>query len=202
LNGYTENFGGTDMIHRLTMHSIAIGLLIAPAALAQMNHPNSVVGPAAATASKDALGQQDANFVKEATAGGMAEIELSKIAEKTENPEVKRFAERMVRDHTAANAELTGITTGLNVETPKTLDADHQKIRDRLRNMHGKDFDRQYMQIMVEDHDQAVKLFRQEASLGHDLKLKQFAQNTLPTLEQHQKMALDLSRRLSETAAR
>ena len=68
------------MIHRLTIPSIAIGLLIAPAALAQMSHPNS--GPAAATASKDALGQQEANFVKEATAGGMAEIELSKIAEK------------------------------------------------------------------------------------------------------------------------
>jgi hypothetical protein len=47
-----------------------------------------------------------------------------------------------------------------------------------------------------------VKLFRQEASSGHDSKLKQFAQNTSPTIEQHQKMALDLSRRLSETAAR
>jgi predicted outer membrane protein len=100
------------MIHRLTIPSIAIGLLIAPAALAQMSHPNS--GPAAATASKDALGQQHANFVIEATAGGMAEIELSKIAEKTENPQVKRFAERMVHDHTAANTELAGIATGLN----------------------------------------------------------------------------------------
>jgi hypothetical protein len=70
----------------------------------------------------------------------------------------------------------------LCVETPKTLDSDHQRTRDRLRTTHGKDFDRQYMQIMVEDHDQAVKLFRQEASSGRDLKLKQFAQNTLPTL--------------------
>jgi putative membrane protein len=190
------------MIHRLTIPQHRHWVADRACALAQMSHPNSVVGPAAATASKDALGQQDANFVKEATAGGMAEIELSKIAEKTENPEVKRFAERMVHDHTAANTELAGIATGLNVETPKTLDDDHQRIRDRLRNMHGKDFDRQYMQIMVEDHDQAVKLFRQEVSSGHDPKLKQFAQNTLPTIEQHQKMALDLSRRLSETAAR
>jgi predicted outer membrane protein len=109
------------MIHRLTIPQHRHWVADRACALAQMSHPNSVVGPAAATASKDALGQQDANFVKEATAGGMAEIELSKIAEKTENPEVNRFAQRMVHDHTAANTELAGIADGLNVETPKRL---------------------------------------------------------------------------------
>jgi len=57
------------------------------------------------------------------------------------------------------------------------------------------------MQIMVDDHDQAVKLFRQEISSSHDPRLKQFAQKALPTIEEHQKMALDLSGRLSKTAA-
>jgi predicted outer membrane protein len=42
---------------------------------------------------------------------------------------------------------------------PKTLDADHQKIHDQLHTMHGTDFDQQYMRVMVDDHDQAVKLF-------------------------------------------
>jgi putative membrane protein len=85
---------------------------------------------------------------------------------------------------------------------PKALDTDHQRVRGQLQSMHGNAFDRQYMRVMVEDHDQAVKLFRQETSVGHDSQLKQFAQKTLPTIEEHQKMALDLSRRLSETAAR
>jgi hypothetical protein len=53
------------------------------------------------------------------------------------------------------------------------------------------------MRAMVEDHDQAVKLFRQEDSLGHDPLLKQFAHKILPTIEEHHKMALDLSHRLS-----
>jgi predicted outer membrane protein len=75
-------------------------------------------------------------------------------------------------------------------------------MREQLRNMHGKAFDQRYMQVMIEDHEQAVRLFRQEADAGHDLQLKQFAQKALPTIEEHQKMALDLSRRLSETAAR
>ena len=68
--------------------------------------------------------------------------------------------------------------------------------------MHGKAFDQHYMRLMVGDHDKAVKLFRQESGSGHNAELKQFAQKTLPTIEQHQKMALALSHRLSETAAK
>jgi len=85
---------------------------------------------------------------------------------------------------------------------PKTLDADHQKIHDQLQTMHGTNFDQQYMRVMVNDHDQAVKLFPQEDSLGRDSRLKQFARKTLPTIEEHQMMAADLSRRLSQTAAK
>ena len=132
----------------------------------------------------------------------MTEVEISKIAEKSANPEVKHFAERMVQDHSAANTELTSIATGLGIEMPKTLASEHQRIRDHLKSMHGKAFDRQYMRLMVDGHDKAVKLFRQEAGPAHNAELKQFAQKTLPTIEQHQKMALALSHRLSETAAK
>ena len=85
---------------------------------------------------------------------------------------------------------------------PKALDPEHQKIRDQLASMHGKVFDQHYMRAMVQDHDKAVTLFRHEAGSAHNPELKQFAEKTLPTIQQHQKMALDLSRRLSETAAR
>jgi putative membrane protein len=124
------------------------------------------------------------------------------LGTKSENPDVKHFEEQMVRDHTTANTELTAIAGQAGIETPKALDTDHQKIHDQLQSMHGKAFDQQYMRVMVEDHDQAVKLFRQEDSLGHDPQLKQFANKILPAIEEHQKMALDLSRRLSQTAAR
>jgi putative membrane protein len=190
------------MLRLLTTTAIGVGLLVASTSFAQTSHPNPAAGPAPTTVPGNRLDQQDASFIKEAAGGGMAEVTLSKMAEKSTNPDVKRFAEKMVRDHTAANTELTAIATGLGAEMPKTLDTDHQKIHDQLEGMHGKPFDQQYMRVMVEDHDQAVKLFRQQANSGHDLRLKQFAQKTLPTIEEHQKMALDLSRRLSETAAR
>jgi putative membrane protein len=97
---------------------------------------------------------------------------------------------------------LTPIATAAAVEMPKTRDRDHQKVHDQLQSTHGKAFDPQYMRAMAEDHDQAIKLFHQEVSLGHDPLLKQFAHKILPTIEEHHKMALDLSHRLSETAAR
>ena len=181
---------------------VALGLVVAPAAFAQQSHPNTGAAAPPAAAAKGTLSQHDKEFVKDAGMGGMAEVELSKMAEKSANPEVKQFAERMVKDHTAANTELMTLATGLGIEVPKALDTEHERIRERLRRAHGDAFDRQYMHVMVEDHNKAVKLFHQEASSGRNPELRQFAQKTLPTIEEHQRMAIDLSRRLSQTAAR
>jgi putative membrane protein len=187
------------MLHLLTTTAVvAVGLLAASPVFAQTGQ----AGRAAATSAKDALDQEDKTFVKEAATGGMAEVELSKIAQKSENADVKRFADRMIQDHTKANEQLTSIATGLGVEVPKTLDSEHERLRQKLQTLHGKAFDDQYMRDMVEDHNKAVKLFQQEERSGHNTELKQFAQRTLPTLEEHQKMALELSRKLSQTAAR
>ena len=181
---------------------VAVGLFAASAALAQTGQPNAPGGSVPQTAPKEALSQQDKHFVTEAAEGGMTEVELSKIAEKSTNPEIKRFAERMVQDHSAANAELTSIAARLGDELTKTLDTEHQRVRDQLRSLRGKTFDQHYMRVMIDDHDKAVKLFRQEAGSAENAELKLFAQKTLPTIEQHQKMALALSHRLSETAAK
>jgi len=108
----------------------------------------------------------------------------------------------MIADHTKANEQLTSIATGLGVDLPKILDSQHERIRQELQTLHGKAFGDQYVHDMVDDHNKAVKLFRQEERSGHNTELKQFAQETLPTLEEHQKMALDLSHKLSQTAAR
>jgi putative membrane protein len=187
------------MLRLLTTTAVvAVGLLAAPLSFAQTGQPSH----AAATSAKDALDQEDKTFVREAATGGMAEVELSKIAQKSENADVKRFAERMIEDHTKANDQLTSIATGLGVEMPKTVDSEHQRMREKLQTLHGKAFDDQYTRDMVEDHNKAVKLFQQEERSGHNTELKEFAQKTLPTLEEHQKMALELSRKLSQTAAR
>jgi putative membrane protein len=181
---------------------VAVGLIAAPASFAQSGQPHAASQPAANSAAKDALNQEDKTFVKEAAIGGMAEVQLSKVAQKSENADVKSFADRMVKDHTAANEQLAAIAKGLGVDMPSKLDSEHERMRDKLQTLHGKAFDEQYMRDMVEDHNKAVNLFQQEAKAGRNSELKQFAQKTLPTLEEHQKMAVELSRRLSQTAAK
>ena len=141
-------------------------------------------------------------FVKEAAAGGLAEVELSKLAQKSENADVKSFADRMVQDHTAANQELMTIATGLGIAVPKALDAQHERVRQNLAALHGKVFDERYMQDMVEDHNKTVALFQAEERSGSSAELKQFAQKTLPTLQTHQRMAQELSRKVTQASAR
>lgn len=181
---------------------LVTGLLVTAGSFAQTSPPAASGRAASGATAKETLNQEDKTFIKEAALGGMAEVELSKIAQKSTNAEVKSFADRMVQDHTAANSQLTAVAKSLGVEVPAALDSEHQRMRDKLQTLHGKAFDEQYMRDMVADHDKAVKLFKQEQRSGHNDELKQFAQKTLPTLEQHQKMAVELSQKLAKTAAK
>jgi putative membrane protein len=87
---------------------IAVGLLATHPSLAQTNQTS----PGHVWSARGTLSQEDKTFVKEAVISGMAEVELSKIAQKSENADVKRFADRMIQDHTAAQQQLTALATG------------------------------------------------------------------------------------------
>jgi putative membrane protein len=188
------------MIRLLTRTAVfALGVVIGAASYAQTSPPSTTP---AAPAAKDTLNQDDQTFVREAGIGGMAEVELSKLAQKSENTDVKSFADRMIRDHTKANQELTTIATSLGMDVPKALDAEHERLRQKLQTLHGKPFDEQYMQGMVDDHNKVVKLFQQEERSGSNAAFKQFAQKTLPVLQEHQTMALELSNKISQAPAR
>jgi putative membrane protein len=147
---------------------------------------------------KEKLGEKEKTFVKEAAMGGMAEVELGRLAQQNaQNDDVKQFGARMVQDHTAANEQLMTIVAAKDVTVPQQLDQKHRQTFDKLEKMKGAEFDRAYMREMVEDHDKTVKKFRQEAQQGNDPDLKAFAQTTLPVLEQHHKLAQDISKSLT-----
>jgi len=78
-----------------TVAIVAAGLIAAPATFAQSNRPRATDRPTAGSAAKQTLSQEDTAFVKEAAFGGMAEVQLSKIAQKSANSDVKSFADRM-----------------------------------------------------------------------------------------------------------
>jgi putative membrane protein len=143
----------------------------------------------------------DENFVKEAAKGGVAEVELGKLAtEKASNERVKQFGQKMVTDHSKANDELKPIATSKNIQIASDLDSKHQATYNRMKAMSGAAFDRAYVSDMLRDHEKDVAAFRKESTSGQDPDVKAFAAKTLPTLEEHLKMIRDLSKEIGATA--
>ena len=143
-----------------------------------------------ATAAQAQVAAADASFMKKAAVGGMAEVEFGKLAQqKASSPAVKDFGARMVQDHSKANDELKELAGKKGVTLPTSLDGKNQKVMDRLQKASGEAFDRAYMSDMVTDHHEDVAEFRKQSTGGKDADVKAFAAKTLPTLEEHLKMA-------------
>ena len=139
----------------------------------------------------------DQAFVKKAAVGGLAEVQLGKLAvEHAASPDVKQFGQRMVNDHEKANQELMAVVEPKGIAVPTALDRKHRQAADRLAKLHGPAFDRAYIQQMVKEHEEDVRLFRTEAQQGKDPELKRLAANTLSTLEAHLNMARSLAKQL------
>jgi putative membrane protein len=137
----------------------------------------------------------DDHFVMEAANGGMAEVELGKLAaDKASSDEVKKFGQRMVDDHGKANDELKKLAENKNITLPTAPDAKHKATMDRLSKLSGESFDRAYMQEMLKDHRKDVNEFRTESKSGKDPDVKAWAAKTLPTLEEHLKLAQNASK--------
>jgi putative membrane protein len=139
-----------------------------------------------------AVAATDRAFAKEAAIGSMAEVDLGNLAkDKASSSDVKTFAERMVTDHSKANDELKQWADENHVTLPTQLDAKHKAMHDRLAKLSGDAFDKAYMRDMVSDHKADVAKFRSESKTAKNADLKAWAGKTLPTLEEHLKMAQD-----------
>jgi putative membrane protein len=135
----------------------------------------------------------DIHFMVKAAQGGMAEVKMGQLAtEKGSNPEVKAFGQKMIDDHTKANDQLKSIAQEQGVTLPTSLNGKDQATYDKLSNLAGAEFDKQYAKHMVADHQEDVKEFQKEANSGKDEKVKSFAAQTLPILQQHLQMAKDM----------
>jgi putative membrane protein len=132
-----------------------------------------------------AVAAADRQFAMKAGQGGIAEVELGKLAQtNAENQQVKSFADRMVKDHSAANDKLKQIASTNGIQLPTKMDADSEKMLNKLKSLKGAQFDSEYMTHMVSDHKKDIAEFEQEAKSGH-AEFKQFASDTLPTLKEH-----------------
>jgi putative membrane protein len=144
----------------------------------------STSGTGSMNNSSDKLGWGDKRFVTKAADDGQAEVQVAKLAaERATNPDVKQFAERMVRDHTAVNQELMGIASSKGVK----LDKDDGKDRtyNKLAKKSGADFDREFVEHMIDEHEKDIKLFEKASNDAKDSDIRGFASKHLGHLREH-----------------
>jgi len=128
----------------------------------------------------------DKNFVTKAFHGGLAEVKLGQLAvEKAQTPEVKQFGQRMIDDHRAANEKLTKLASDKGIPATRELETAVQHEYNKLDKLSGAQFDREYMNYMVSDHQKDIKEFQKAAKAAKDPDVKSFAESTLPTLQDH-----------------
>jgi putative membrane protein len=128
----------------------------------------------------------DNEFMTKAAQGGMAEVELGKLAvQKAQNAEVKKFGQKMIEDHTNANTELKSVASKKSVTLPTEVNAKQKATMDKLKGLSGAEFDKAYVEAMVDDHKEDVDLFQDTSSDAKDADVKAFATKTLPTLKMH-----------------
>jgi putative membrane protein len=127
------------------------------------------------------------NFVVRAAVTNMAEIELGQLAlEKSADSGIRQYATRLIKDHQAAQAKLKGIAAAAKIALPGTVDEEHRAQKQRLAELVGADFDKQYLSLMKTGHERAQKLL-ETAGKSADLEapLKTYASETLATVRAH-----------------
>ena len=130
--------------------------------------------------------EDDAEFAVEAANLGMMEVQAGTLAlTKATSPQVKQFAQMMVDDHTKANNELKALAQQKNITLPTVLGDAHQRKLDNLKEKTGAEFDKEYMDLMVKDHKEAIDEFEDAAEDDSNAEVKSWASSKLAALRQH-----------------
>lgn len=138
------------------------------------------------SATKDTSMSADRDFLMDAGSGGLMEVQLGKLAQvNAASAQVKEFGQMMITDHSKANTELKGIAEKKNVSVSPTPLEKQQKKIDDLKSKKGAEFDKAYVDLMVDDHKEDISKFQDEANKGNDADVKAFASKTLPVLTKH-----------------
>ena len=187
---------------RWTQLALAAGLALSVSACAGDRAPDADQNSAAAregaagttgTAGTSGLSNGDADFVKEQLAMGTAEVELGKLAqERGSHPDVKNYGQMMETDHRMAGEELKEIANRANANRGERRDdategahGEHMELRDELAKLSGGEFDRRYLDEMVDDHEKGINQLESQAERADNPQIREWAAKTLPKMRNH-----------------
>jgi putative membrane protein len=137
----------------------------------------------------------DRMFVTKAMQGSMAEVQLGQLTlQKSNNEQVKQFAQRMIDDHTKLNDQMKPVAQQVGVTVPNQVSKNDRKTLAKLQALSGSAYDQAYINDMVKDHKQDLNDFQMEASSGQDQTVKDVATQGSKVIAQHLQMAQQLAK--------
>lgn len=183
-----ERFASVSNFHALL--AVVSLSAAAPVALAQLDgSSNSASAAPSAQTANDAAAVDPTAFVKSAAMGGLAQIQLAKLAlAKTENADIRAFADRLSKDHLKARAELTKLAKEKGFDVPESLVGPDETLLEEAAQKSGSEFDSWFVGHMKLEQEKSVALFS-SATNSADAQLAAFAKRMLPILQGHQQMA-------------
>lgn len=141
-----------------------------------------------------ALAKQDQRYFRDMAQDNMAEVQTGKLAQqRARSDEVKKFADRMVEDHGKMLEEQRTMAKSRNMQMPKAPNKEQQAALKKLQGAKGEQFETAYMSEMVKDHERTVKLLEEAAQKVEDSELKAMVEKATPVIEEHLKMAKEIS---------
>jgi putative membrane protein len=151
-------------------------------------------GTSAGAGNKPAIGKADRKMMTDMAHANISEIAAAKLAQnQSKNEQVRTYAQHMIDDHTNAENDLTQLAQAKGVQLPTEPDAKHKAAMKKLSSLSSAEFDRMYItQAGLDDHRNASKLWQKASKEAKDPDVKAYASKTLPTVEQHLKMAQEM----------
>jgi putative membrane protein len=138
-------------------------------------------------------------YVEAMANGNMFEIQSSQLAlQKSRNASVRRFAQRMIDEHTRMTTQLSTAvrSTGPSLTVPTQMDSRHQSAIQDLQGVTGRAFDRMYLTSQINAHNEALIVNQNYAQMGDDPALRQLANSAIPVIQEH----LDQAQRIAGPA--
>lgn len=190
------------MIRNLTLAALSVALL-APIAQAQTTTTTTtrVQGGASdvGTSAAGTSAVSDQLFAQAAAIGGLTELQISELGvQKATDPELKKFSQQMIEEHTKMNSELMALASRKQVALPRTVDPRAAFCAQSLAGLSGEKFDACYAKAQCVVHEDSVATFEAEAERGQDPDMKALAAKSLPHIKEHLKMIKPIAQRYEE----
>jgi putative membrane protein len=191
---------------RISTFAALIAAALVPTARAQQS--NAGAGAAAdrnqqqSTSASGKSAVSDALFAAAAGSGGLAEVAISELGvQKATDPDLKKFSQEMIADHTRMNSELKALASQKGVALPPAPDVRAQFCHQSLAGLSGQEFDKCYAKAQLVIHMDSAAMFEAEAERGQDPDMKALAAKSLPKIKHHLTMIKPIAMKYMEEKA-